>query len=77
LVPVPLDIARKARIYSEMRSLKLSVDKLASILGIDKQKICDSIAPRYSIDPKIEGKILSVLKTNNSKSEENYIRASF
>lgn len=63
LVPVPLTIARKAKIYSLMRERKLSIDRVASLLEVDKQKVRCLLDPRDSVNSDLEKKTLSVLKS--------------
>ncbi|MBE9175695.1 type II toxin-antitoxin system HicB family antitoxin [Synechocystis salina LEGE 06155] len=64
LIPVPLEIAWKAELYSKLRDQNLTISQLASKLGEDKRKIESLIDPHYSLNLTLARRVLKIL--NNS-----------
>lgn len=61
LIPVPLEIAWKAKLYSRLCNQHLTISQLANQLGEDKRKIANLIDPHYSLNPILAQKVLKVL----------------
>ncbi len=72
LIPVPIEIAWKAEVYSAMWQYRITTSRLASWLDVDKEKIRRLINPRYTIDQKFAERalqtILKQLEIAGSKS---------
>ena len=64
LIPVPLEIAWKAELYSRLCNQNLTISQLASQLGEDKRKIENLIDPHYSLNKTLAQKVFRIL--NNS-----------
>ncbi|QHU99323.1 type II toxin-antitoxin system HicB family antitoxin [Synechocystis sp. CACIAM 05] len=69
LIPVPLEIAWKAELYSKLRDQNLTISQLAGQLGEDKRKIEKLIDPHYSLNQTLAQKVFRIL--NNSKFVSN------
>lgn len=70
LVPVPIEIAWKAELYSTMRKRNITVTQLASQLSLDKETVRKLLYPRYQVDVPLVKKALSLLEGNESGSRE-------
>jgi antitoxin HicB len=69
LIPVPLEIAWKAELYSKLRDQNLTISQLASQLGEDKRKIENLVDPHYSLNQTLAQKVFRIL--DNSEFVSN------